>query len=72
MWQRRSHRTRIVMVVIAIPAVIIIGFGIYIASLAGALPWQSDPTRVPITPFAGIPGFTAPTPVPSPGSSPTS
>jgi hypothetical protein len=59
------------MLVIAIPAVVVIGFGIYIASLAGELPWQSDPTRVPITPFAGIPGFTPPTPVPSPGSSPT-
>ncbi len=72
MRQCRSRRTRVMMVVIAIPAVVIIGFGIYIASLAGELPWQSDPTRVPITPFAGIPGFTAPTPAPSPGSSPTS
>ncbi len=35
------------------------GFGVYLAGVAGDLPWQTDPTRVvnAITPFAGIPGF---------------
>ncbi len=35
------------------------GFGVYLAGVAGDLPWQTDPTRVvdQITPFAGIPGF---------------
>lgn len=72
MWQHRSKRTRIVVLLIAIPVAVIVGFGIYLASIAGELPWQEDPTRVPITPFAGIPGFTAPTTVPSPGPSPAS
>jgi hypothetical protein len=31
---------------------------------AGVVPGQPEATRVPITPFADIPGFTAPTPVP--------
>lgn len=35
-------------------------FGIYLAGTAGRLPWQEDPTRIPITPFADIPGFGAP------------
>ncbi len=72
MRQRRANRKRIVWLTIAIPVVLIVGFGVYLESIAGELPWQSDPTRVPITPFAGIPGFTVPTTVPSPGPSPVS
>jgi hypothetical protein len=37
----------------------------YLASVAGELPWQEDPTRIPITPFADIPGFTLPTKIPT-------
>jgi hypothetical protein len=47
------------------------GFGIYLADEAGRLPWQEDPTRIPITPFADIPGFSAPTAVPNSNPSPT-
>ncbi len=36
------------------------GYGMYLASLAGELPWQAEPTRIPITPFADIPGFGPP------------
>jgi predicted metal-binding protein len=35
------------------------GFGYYLADSAGKLPWQEDPTRIAITPFADIPGFGA-------------
>ncbi len=38
----------------------VVGFAIYLASLTGSLPWQTDPTRIAITPFADIPGFNAP------------
>ena len=31
---------------------------------AGKVPGQPEATRVPVTPFADIPGFTPPTPVP--------
>lgn len=40
--------------------VVVVGFAIYLASLTGSLPWQSNPTRIAITPFANIPGFNAP------------
>lgn len=39
---------------------VVVGFAIYLASLTGSLPWQTDPTRIAITPFAGIPGFNLP------------
>jgi hypothetical protein len=42
-------------------AAVVIGMGFYLAGVAGELPWQTHPTRIPITPFAGIEGFTAPT-----------
>jgi hypothetical protein len=38
------------------------GFGIWLAGEAGRLPWQAEPTRIAVTPFAGIPGFGTPTP----------
>lgn len=44
--------TAIVIVIIAIA-----GFGFYLAGQADELPWQTQPTRIAITPFAGIPGF---------------
>jgi hypothetical protein len=44
-----------------------IGTGIYVASVAGDLPWQTDPTRVAdsITPFAGLEVFIPATTVPA-------
>ena len=61
----RRRRNRVVAILVLVPLLVILGFGIYLGSLAGALPWQAEPTRIPITPFAGIPGFDAPTPVPA-------
>jgi hypothetical protein len=46
-------------------AVAVVAFAIYLASLTGSLPWQTDPTRIPITPFADIPGFNAPAVTPT-------
>ena len=43
----------------------IVAFAVYLASAAGELPWQTDPTRIPVTPFTDIPGFTPPTPLPT-------
>lgn len=37
------------------------GFAFYLANAAGELPWQTDPTRIPVTPFGDIPGFQVPT-----------
>jgi len=44
------------------------GYGMFLASEAGRLPWQVDPTRIPVTPFADFPGFGNPsTPETTPG-----
>jgi hypothetical protein len=44
------------------------GYGMFLASEAGRLPWQVDPTRIPVTPFADFPGFDSPsTPETTPG-----
>ncbi len=51
---------KIIVVVSAAAMVAGVGFAIYLASLTGSLPWQTDPTRIAITPFADIPGFNLP------------
>jgi hypothetical protein len=63
----RRRWAQVLAVVVLVPLIAVVGFGIYLASLAGDLPWQTDPTRVAvgITPFADIPGFTAPTQAPA-------
>jgi hypothetical protein len=48
-------------VIVLMPLVVIGSYGFYLADSADMLPWQEDPTRIPITPFADIPGFNAPT-----------
>ena len=60
---RRSPK-RALLVVLVLAVLLVGGFGLYLGSLAGELPWQEDPTRIPITPFADIPGFGAPTATP--------
>ncbi len=53
-------------VVVAIVALLILAAaGLYMAGSEGVLPWQPEPTRIPITPFADLPGSgAAATPVP--------
>lgn len=70
----RHRWGRIGVLTAAVFVLVILGFGIYLGSMAGALPWQAEPTRIPITPFAGIPGFDAPaqapaSPTPAPATS---
>ena len=52
-------------VLVLVPLAVIGSYGFYLADSADMLPWQEDPTRIPITPFADIPGFNAPTAVTS-------
>jgi polyisoprenoid-binding protein YceI len=40
---------------IAIPLVVVAGFGLNLLSHAHKLPWQDTPTRIPVTPFANLP-----------------
>lgn len=64
MVRNRRQRTRVFVVAAVLVIVLVGGFGLYLGSLAGELPWQEDPTRIPITPFADIPGFGDPTATP--------
>ncbi len=52
---------------------VVAGTGIYAASVAGDLPWQTDPTRIAdsITPFAGTDVFIPPTRAPETVATPT-
>ena len=46
-------------------------FGLYLASSTGSLPWQEDPTRIPVpTAFSNSDGFSLPTPLPTVTASP--
>lgn len=60
----RRRPKRMLLVAAILVVLVIGGFGLYLGSLAGELPWQEEPTRIPITPFADIPGFAAPTATP--------
>ena len=55
-WNREWIRVLLVVGLIGVIAVG--GFGVYLLSVAGDLPWQVDPTRIPITPFADAPEVT--------------
>jgi hypothetical protein len=64
----RIRRNPILVSAISLAGILMIAVAVYaayLASVAGALPWQEDPTRIPVTPFGEIPGFTAPTPLPT-------
>ncbi len=57
-------------ILILIPVFIIGGFGLYGLSQTDQLPWQTQPTRIPITPvelpsFGTIGGTTDATPAPT-------
>jgi hypothetical protein len=68
----RGRRVRILGIVILVPVLAVFGSGIYLASLSGALPWQTDPTRISegFAPFSGIEGFETPTQIPTRAASP--
>ena len=50
-----STRRKIIATLVLIPIGLVILFSLYLANTAGELPWQTDPTRIPITPFANLP-----------------
>lgn len=60
-----SRRRAIVATVVLIPIALVLFASLYLANQAGELPWQVDPTRIPVTPFANLPTAPAGTPVPS-------
>jgi hypothetical protein len=63
--ERRRRRNRVIAAVVLIPLLILAVIALSVAGSAGFLPWQPEPTRIPITPFADLPGNGGPgTPVP--------
>ena len=61
----RPSWVRIALATVVVLILLVGGYGFYLAGEAGRLPWQEDPTRIPITPFADIPGFGVPTVAPT-------
>lgn len=57
----RRRRTVVIAVVVVIVLAIIL-WAMSLAGSAGFLPWQPEPTRIPITPFANLPGAGTPSP----------
>ena len=53
---QRRRRNLIIAAVVIIPVVILALWALMLAGSAGFLPWQPEPTRIPITPFADLPG----------------
>jgi len=53
------NRKGIIGIGIAVPVVIIAGFALFLFGQANELPWQTQPTAIPVTPFANI-GATTP------------
>jgi hypothetical protein len=61
----RRRRRNIIVAVVLVPLLILAIWGLSCAGSAGVLPWQPEPTRIAITPFADLPGSTGVgTPVP--------
>lgn len=60
----KSRKRAIVATLLLIPIGIVLFFALYLADTAGELPWQTDPTRIPVTPFANLPTVPPGTPTP--------
>jgi hypothetical protein len=61
---RRRRRVVVIAAIVLVPLLILAAWGLSLAGWAGFLPWQPEPTRIAITPFADLPGAGAGTPVP--------
>ena len=60
----RRRRRNIMIVAVLVPLLILVVVALTLAGSAGVLPWQPEPTRIAITPFADLPGRGAATPSP--------
>jgi hypothetical protein len=54
--ERRRRRGVVIAAVVLAPLLILAIVAMAVAGSAGMLPWQPEPTRIPITPFADLPG----------------
>lgn len=60
----RQQRRRNLVVVVVMALVVAVVAALWVVGSAGFLPWQTEPTRVPITPFADLPAGAGGTPSP--------
>lgn len=51
--RRRSGARTLIVAALAVLAVLVIA-GLLVGGQAGMLPWQPEPTRIPIAPFEGL------------------
>jgi hypothetical protein len=57
MMPRRRGRGTLILTLVAIVVVLLVaGYALYLGNMAGRLPWQEEPTRIPVTPFANLGG----------------
>jgi hypothetical protein len=63
-----TYRRKIIATLILIPIGLVLAFSLYLANTAGELPWQTDPTRIPVVPFANLPTTVPASGTPSPTS----
>ncbi len=61
----KTRKRAIIATLVLIPIGIVLFFSLYLADQAGELPWQTDPTRIPVTPFANLPTMPAASPTAS-------
>jgi len=62
----RSRKRVVIATLVLIPIGLVLAFSLYLADTAGDLPWQTDPTGVPVTPFANQPPMQAASATPGP------
>jgi hypothetical protein len=62
--EQRPRRTLVIAVIVLVPLLFLAAWGLSLAGSAGVLPWQPEPTRIPITPFADLPDAGTGTTVP--------
>jgi len=60
---RRRSGARILLIAVVVLLAVLVVAGLLIGGQAGMLPWQPEPTRIPIAPFEGL---GAPTASPAP------
>ncbi len=61
----RRRRRNLILIVVVLALLIVAAWGLSLAGSAGVLPWQPEPTRIAITPFADLPvgaGVATPSP----------
>ena len=54
--EHQRRRRNVIIAVAALVVLILAAWGLSFAGSAGVLPWQPEPTRIAITPFADLPG----------------